>query len=108
MTKVIVEPGICGLTTYVTANYVDEDEDEVVITVESACPSINKITEVLGDTFQPYDVCLAKPRNNPFYEYASDHLPPHPACPVIAGIIKCIEAECNLALKKNASITFVE
>ena len=29
MTKVIIEPGICGLTTYVTANYVDEDEDEV-------------------------------------------------------------------------------
>ena len=30
------------------------------------------------------------------------------SCPVIAGITKCVEAECRLALKKDVSITFID
>ena len=28
--------------------------------------------------------------------------------PVLSGIIKCVEAECGLALKKDAHLRFIE
>ena len=43
-----------------------------------------------------------------FEEYAQEHFPVHVACPIFAGIIKCMEAECHLALKKNSTIEFVD
>ncbi len=62
--------------------------------------------EALGCEFDAFEVCLAKPGAGPFYEYAAKNLPGHAACPTIAGITKCIEAECKLALPKNVYITF--
>ena len=106
MTKVIVEPGICGFTMKVSAE-MNEDE-EVVVKVATGCESIRNMMKELGDTYDPMEVCLQKPGKGPFYEYAQAHFPVHVACPGINGIIKCIEAESHLALKHDASIRFVE
>ena len=106
MTKVKIEPGICGFTTMVTAD-TNEDE-EVVLRVGSGCESVQKMMEALGDTFDPIEVCLAKPGTGVFYKYAQANFPVHAACPVINGILKCIEAEAVLAFKKDVSITFLE
>ena len=57
--------------------------------------------DTLGNTFDAYELCLGKPGTGPLYEYAAKHFP------VLAGIAKCVEAECGLALKKDASITFL-
>ena len=104
MTKVIIEPGICGFTATVTAE--SEDQEEVTLQVSSGCKAIQGMMAALGNTFDAYELCLAKPGANPLYEYASENFPVHAACPVIAGITKCAEAECHLALKRNVSITF--
>ena len=64
--------------------------------------------EELGESFDAYECCLQKPGAGPFYEYAQAHFPVHVSCPVINGILKCMEAEAHLALKKDASIAFVE
>ncbi|MEG1887441.1 MAG: hypothetical protein RR177_04875 [Oscillospiraceae bacterium] len=104
MTKVRIDPGICGLMTSVEAT--SEDEMEVKINVASGCQSINKMFEILGNTFESYELCLKKPGDGVFYEYARENLPGHCACPVIAGIIKAVEVECKLALPKNATIEF--
>ena len=64
--------------------------------------------QVLGDTFDAYEVCLVKPGEGPFFEYAKTNFPVHAGCPILAGITKCIEAEQQLALKKDASIEFIE
>ncbi|MBE6031568.1 MAG: hypothetical protein IJO79_01985 [Firmicutes bacterium] len=104
MTKVTINPGICGLTAKVTAQA--DDEDQVVLTIESACTGVGKIIENLGDTFDPFEICLTKPGQNPLYEFAAKAFPGHAGCPVIAGIVKCVEAECGLALKKDVSIVF--
>jgi len=106
MTKVIIDPGVCGMTAIVSAH--SEDGDEVTLTIESACKGVGGILEAVGDTFDPYEICFAKPGTGPLYEYASENFPAHGGCPVIAGIVKCVEAECGLTLKKNSSITFVE
>ena len=105
MTKVKIYAGICGFMTKVTA---ETSGDDVKLTIVSGCPAVQKMAKEIGDTFDPYELCLVKPGEGPLFEYASKNFPVHVACPVIAGITKCAEAECNLALKKDASITFIE
>ncbi len=102
MTNVKVDPGICGLITNI--NTESEDGMEVKLSVKSACQSINQMFKELGDTFDSYELCLAKPGDNCLYEYAKQKFLGHAACPTIAGIIKAVEVECKLALPKNVSI----
>ena len=104
MTKVKIDPGICNLITTVEAT--SEDQMEVKVIVKSMCQSINKMFQELGDTFDSYELCLAKPGDNELYKYAAKNLPGHAGCPTIAGIIKCIEVECKLALPKDVTIKF--
>ena len=106
MTKVRIDPGICGMIATVTAE--SEDGMEVVLTVDSPCKGVKSMMEALGSEFDAYEICFTKPGTNPLYEYAAEHFPGHGACPILAGITKCVEAECRLALKKDVSITFIE
>lgn len=103
-TKVTVRPGVCGFITHVSAE--SEDQMEVKLKVASGCEAVRKMMAELGDTFDAYGLCLAKPGCGPLYEYASENFPVHAACPVIGGITKCAEVECHLALPVDASITF--
>ena len=54
-----------------------------------------------------YELCLTKPGDGPLYGWAAEHFPVHAACPVIAGILKCAEAECRLALPRDAAVRFL-
>ena len=104
LTKVTVNPGVCSLITKVSAH--SEDQMDVTVKVESMCEAITKMFQTFGEEFDAYEICLKKPGENEFYEYAKEHFPGHASCPAIAGIVKCIEAECKLALPRDASITF--
>ena len=108
MTRVRIEPGICGFTTSVCAEANPDEDTELTVRVATGCPSVKGMMEALGDSFDAYEVCLQKPGQGPFYDYARAHFPVHVSCPVINGIIKCMEVEAHLALKKDASISFVE
>ena len=108
MTRVRIEPGICGFTTSVRAEANPDEATELTVRVATGCPSVKGMMEALGDSFDAYEVCLQKPGQGPFYDYARAHFPVHVSCPVINGIIKCMEVEAHLALKKDASISFVE
>ncbi len=104
MTKLKVDPGICGMVAVVSAD--SEDGETVRVEVESPCPAIQGMMAELGAEFDVFDVCMVKPGMGPFYEYAAEKLPGHAGCPICAGIAKCIEAECHMALKKDVSFTF--
>jgi hypothetical protein len=104
MTKVTIEPGICGFVARVEA--ASEDQTEVKLKVSSGCKTVMGMMKELGDTFDAYELCLTKPGTGPLYDYASRNFPVHVSCPVIAGIIKCAEVECKLALPKDAGIHF--
>jgi len=106
MTKVRVEPGVCGQTAVVQA--VSEDGMTVKITVESPCAAIQGMMASLGEEFDAYELCLARPGANALYEYAAEKLLMHAGCPVLAGIAKCAEVECRLALPKDAAICFIK
>ena len=104
MTKVKINPGVCGFVTAVEA--VSEDGMEVKVSVKSGCESVKKMFEDLGDTFDSYEMCLVKPGKGPLFEYASEKFPVHCGCPILSGVIKAVEAECKLALPRDASIIF--
>lgn len=106
MTAVEIKPGICGFTARVTAQ-ANEDGDEVQLKVACGCKSVSDMMQELGDTFDAYELCLSQPGVNSMFQYAATHFPVHAACPVLAGIIKCAEAECKLALPADASIRFL-
>lgn len=105
MKKLLVDPGVCGFKTLVEAEF-DADENEVTLKVASGCESVKQMMRELGGTFDSFEICLAKPGEGPFYEYARAHFPVHGGCPVLAGIVKCAEAESGLALPRDASFTF--
>ena len=105
MTKVMINSGVCGMITTVTAH--SEDGDTVRVSADSTCPAVKKMLEDLGAEFEVFDMCMIKPGEGPFYEYAAETFPGHAGCPVCAGIAKCVEAECHMALKKDVSIRFL-
>jgi len=106
MKKAVIDAGVCGFKTTVSAE--SEDGREAALSVQSDCEHITKMMNTLGNTFDAFEVCLVRPGKGVLYEYAVDSYPAHAACPVIAGITKCIEAECGLALPRDAYIKFVD
>ncbi|MCL2340029.1 MAG: hypothetical protein FWC59_03955 [Actinomycetia bacterium] len=105
MTKVTINPGVCGFTTTVEA--VSEDGLEVRLHVQTACPSFTKMFEDLGEDFDAMALCLTKPGTGPLFQYAqTSNFPIHNACAVFSGILKAVEAECQLALPRDTSTTF--
>lgn len=104
MTKVKINPGVCGMICTVSAQ--SDDGETVNVEWQSDCPALKNMLKELGTEFNAYEVCLKKPGAGPLYEYAREHFPVHCACPTVAGIIKCVEAECKLALPRDSSITF--
>ena len=106
MTKVQIDPGVCGFLTAVEAQ-ADEDQIEATLTVKSGCDAVRKMMETLGSTFDAMALCLCKPGQDPLTRWAGENFPVHAGCPVIAGILKCAEAEAGLALKEDCAIRFL-
>ncbi len=106
MTKVKVYPGPCRFIAKIEAEA--DSKKHCTIKVNSQCPNISGMIEALGPDFNPMKIVINKPGQGPFYDYAAEHFPAHAACPVINGIIKCVEAESGLGLKDEAYIRFVE
>ncbi len=105
MTKVKVEPGVCGLTAVITAE--SEDGMFAQVSVETRCPRIQKLAEGLDEEINAYAACMPGPGQKPFPARLFEENDLHAACPVVAGILKAIEAECGLALKRDVSICFL-
>lgn len=103
MKKMRVNPGVCGLESIITVE--SDDGMEAAISVETQCPAVRKMLEALEQPLSAYEICFLKPGQGPVYA-AAENLA-HAACPVPAAVIKAVEAECGLALAKNAAIEFI-
>ena len=106
MTKLKVDPGICGMEAVITAD--SEDGMECDVSVESPCEMIRKLFEGIGGSVNAYEVCMPRGDAEKFAAGLIRDYRTHAACPMIPALIKCIEAECGLALKKDVSFRFVE
>ena len=78
---------------------------EANVRVESKCPAVQKMAAALEQPVDVYEACFVKPGEGPVYE-AAGHLQ-HGACPMPSAVLKCMEAECKLALPRDVTMTFV-
>ena len=101
MTRVTVQPGICGFSILV--NVEKDKERNLRITLDTECEMVKKMAEDISflEFRAPFSIIL----HNPVYKSASKTLK-HAACPVPSGILKAIEVELGVCLPRPVSITF--
>ena len=101
MTKVTINPGICGFTVMVTA---EKDQGKKVrVSFDTECEMVMNMLEDIS--LLDMQAAFAGHLQNPVYRSAAMHLK-HTACPVPAGILKAVEVALGLCLPKDAVITF--
>ena len=103
MTKVVVKAGACGFTSVIRAG--KGPERMVDIAVESGCAMVQKMAAEIASLGRR-DALLGI-LSNPVYLAAGRHLK-HAACPVPAAVLKALEVEAGLNVKKDATIVFAK
>jgi len=103
MTKVLIDPGICGFKVEVTVE--KTGRHDVTIRAETECEMVMAMMEEIQET--DMRTAFTGHLNNPVYRAAAMHLK-HPACPVSSGILKAVEVELGLCLARDVSIEFVK
>jgi hypothetical protein len=102
MTKIIVDPGACGLTCTVEVEKVGKYESTV--TVQSRCKQIQKLANEVK-TIDFLAICRGRYGQNIVSECAA-RCGLHPSCPVPCAILKAIEGELGMAVKKDVTLTY--
>lgn len=101
MTKVTINPGICGFSVTVTAE--KKEGKKVLISLDTECEMVMNMLKDIS--LLDMRAVFTRYLQNPVYRSAAIHLE-HTACPVPAGILKAVEVELGLCLPKDAVITF--
>ena len=101
MTKLVVNSGACGFVAVIRA--AKGPGRTVDISVESGCPMVQKMAAEIASLGRRD--ALTGLLTNPVYLAAGRHLK-HAACPVPAAVLKALEVEAGLNVKKDATITF--
>lgn len=104
MTKLILNAGVCGMKSEISVD--TNDNGTVSIKLESDCPHLPDAVAALPQEIDPYSICF-KQGGAPFEALLDPHIP-HRTCPCACAILKGVEAEAQLALKRNVSIEFVD
>jgi hypothetical protein len=102
MTKVVIQPGACGMLVTVEVQNKDKQTFNVVITseCEMVCKLAKEITELT--LIDAYKNLL----NNPVYTKGASCLK-HVSCPVPCSILKALEVEAGLNVPRDCIIHFV-
>ncbi len=102
MTKVRVDPGQCGMTAVIEVKKKEKGVFELRIT--SPCEMAMKLAQevpvlTLADAFKKFS-------DNPVYKKGATCVK-HVACPVPCAIIKALEVEAGLGVRKDVKIVFI-
>ncbi len=102
MTRVKINPGVCGFPALVTVKRTDKQH--FAVTIESDCEMVQKLgSEIASLAMQDAFVRFS---DNRVYEKASTCLH-HTACPVPSGILKALEVEAGLAVPRTVTVEFL-
>ena len=104
MTKVNAEPGACGLTCRIEVSRTEKYRVEVRL--RSECKQINKLAEEIGEIDFMKVMKGAYGQSDLFQSAPKCHL--HQSCVIPTAILKAVEAEVGMAVKKDILITFLE
>ena len=101
MTKILIQPGACGMPA--TVEVKKKGKKTFTVTITSECEMVGK----LGNELPELDFMDAFKRllDNPVYTKGAGCLK-HVSCPVPTGILKALEVEAGLAVPRDVSIVF--
>jgi hypothetical protein len=104
-----IDPGICNLTTVVTAE--TEDSQNVTFEFVSECETIKEFDKQIQE-ISPVDAIMTLgPEENPILAKARELLQTRgccEACVVPAGTVKIMQVIANLALPKDVSLSITK
>jgi hypothetical protein len=100
MSKAIIQPGACGLSTTVTATM--NGSGRVDLHIESECKAVRVLAENLPDVdpYAEYSFRRGLPQT---LQKGIDHCS-HTSCPVPVGILKAVEIAAGLNLPSDVHI----
>lgn len=101
MTKVVVNPGICGFTSIIIVTKLARERFSIEISTD--CKHVSKLAESLAEV-NPFEI-MKSMKECVIFQEASKHLS-HITCPVPVGILKALEVEAGLALPRDVCIHF--
>ena len=101
MTRVIINPGVCGFKAIVEV--VKESKRKVSISIDSEFEQVAGLARSIKEV-DIWDV-LKPDSDSEIRRQAVEHKL-HAACPVATGILKAIEVEAGLALPRDVVIHF--
>ena len=103
MTKVVINPGACGMQVTVE---VEKKEGKVFsLRITTECEMVQKLGKEIPELTMMD--AFKKLQDNPVYRKGATCLR-HVACPVPSGILKALEVEAGLNLPRDVTITFVK
>jgi hypothetical protein len=103
MTKVVINPGACGMPVTVEVEKKEGKTFSVRITTE--CEMVEKLGKEIPELTMMD--AFKRLQENPVYKKGAMCLR-HVACPVPSGILKALEVEAGLNLPRDVSIIFVK
>ncbi len=103
MTRVVVNPGACGMES--TIEIEKKNSNTYTVKVGSECEMVVKLGREISELTM-MDV-FKRVLDNPVYTRAATCLK-HVACPVPAAILKALEVEAGLNVPKDVTIRFVK
>ncbi|RMG68033.1 MAG: hypothetical protein D6710_10630 [Nitrospirae bacterium] len=102
MTRVRVNPGACGLISVIEVKR--SGKNQFSLKISSDCEMVQRLSEELVE-LDWMDV-FKRILDNPVYKKASSTLR-HTSCPVPSAILKALEVEAQLAVKRDVTIEFL-
>ena len=101
MTRVLINPGICGFPATVEIKKIGKRRFELILVTEC-----EKLTQ-LSNQIETLDLVDAfKQAKDSLLYSAVSACQLHPACPAPVGIIKALEVEAGIALARDVEIRF--
>ena len=101
MTKVTVNPGVCGFIATIEIDKIDKKK--LSCTIKSDCQLVAALAASLTE-IDKFDALRPKDQSGLHQTLAQQQM--HMACPVPVGILKAVEVEAGLALPRDVSIHF--
>ena len=101
MTRVHIDPGICGFPAIIEIKTVGKKQYSVKLTTE--CEKLAQLSDQI-ETLNLRDA-FKQAKDSKLYSAVADCLL-HPACPMPVAIIKALEVEAGIALARDVVIRF--
>jgi hypothetical protein len=104
MTRIIVDPGACGLICEIEAE--SQGKYKVNVRLKSRCKQINKLA---GEVTSVDFLEISKgPFGQNAVSQAAARCSLHASCSVPCAVLKAVEAELGMAVKKDVSFSYDE